>query len=219
MVNKLILLLKTGLIGLVTLLFGYLVAAVVLSFIKTNPEELSCPKQYQVYIATNGVHLDLIIPRHALPEHLKAELGLPDWAEYLAFGWGDKDFYINTPTWDDLKLVTAFRALFLETASAMHVVWLHRSSPRWKKITLCDVQLLQLNNFVDATFRRHEQGGLINIEAAGYTDTDMFYEAYGNFSCIQTCNNWVNRALKAAQVPTSIWSPFDRGVLYHQSSK
>ena len=219
MVKKLISFVKIGLIGLIALVLGYLVAATALSFATTNPKQLSCPEQNQVYLASNGVHLDLIIPRDALPESLETELALPDWVKFLAFGWGDRAFYINTPTWADLKFTTASRALFCKTESAMHVVWISRASPNWTEIALCDIQLQNLTGFVDSTFKRNTLGGLINIHAAGYSNTDLFYEANGNFSCIQTCNNWVNRALKAAQVQTSVWSPFDQGVLYHQESK
>lgn len=31
---------------------------------------------------------------------------------YIAFGWGDKGFYLDTPTWADLKFSTAFKAAF-----------------------------------------------------------------------------------------------------------
>ncbi|HOB24230.1 MAG TPA: DUF2459 domain-containing protein, partial [Kaistella sp.] len=32
--------------------------------------------------------------------------------KYLAIGWGDKGFYLDTPTWADLKFSTAFKAAF-----------------------------------------------------------------------------------------------------------
>jgi len=32
--------------------------------------------------------------------------------DWLAFGWGDKGFYLNTPTWADLKFSTAVKAAF-----------------------------------------------------------------------------------------------------------
>jgi hypothetical protein len=39
---------------------------------------------------------------------------------YLAFGWGDKGFYLNTPEWADLKVSTALNAAFGLSSSAIH---------------------------------------------------------------------------------------------------
>jgi hypothetical protein len=39
----------------------------------------------------------------------------------VAFGWGDKGFYLETKTWDELKFSTAFKAVFYLGSSAMHV--------------------------------------------------------------------------------------------------
>jgi len=192
----------------------YLLMAVILSMILIKPETYSCQKTNTVFVASNGVHLDLIMNREDLSEELRRGLNLPDWVSWVAFGWGDREFYINTPTWDDLKLTTAFRALFVSTESAMHVVWLDRQRSNWVAVGLCDSQLNDMITFVQATFAEGNEGHLLEIEMAGYTDYDRFYEAHGNFSCVQTCNNWVNRALKTAHAPAAVWSPFDKGVLY-----
>lgn len=42
---------------------------------------------------------------------------------YIAFGWGDKGFYLDTPTWADLKFSTAFKAAFWMGQSAMHTTY------------------------------------------------------------------------------------------------
>lgn len=42
---------------------------------------------------------------------------------YLAIGWGDKGFYLNTPTWADLKFSTAFKAAFGLSKPAMHATF------------------------------------------------------------------------------------------------
>ena len=53
------------------------------------------------------------------------------------------------------------------------------------------------------------------LDVEGYNSYDSFFEAKGSFSFYRTCNIWVNKALKVIGVKTSIWSPFDFGVLHH----
>ena len=193
----------------------YLLAAIILSLSTTRPEVTDCRKEYQVYITSNGVHLDIILPVKNLGVSFAEQLDLPLQSSYIAFGWGDKEFYINTPTWSDVKMGTLLRALFTNSESAVHVVHINSKHQEWLEITLCQHQLQKLNKFIESTFRNDISGKFMEIDASGYTQWDRFYRASGNFSCFQTCNNWVNSSLKAAQVKTSIWSPFDKGVLYH----
>ena len=51
--------------------------------------------------------------------------------------------------------------------------------------------------------------------AAGYGATDIFYPAHGRFSLIKSCNVWVGEGLKAAGLPTGLWTPFAFQVLNH----
>lgn len=205
---------KRSLVLLLTVIFLYFAIAIILSLISTKPEPLTCSKNKVVYVWSNGVHLDLILPRELLSSELRNGLDLPTWVKFIAFGWGDMEFYINTPTWADLKSGPTFRALFSNSQSAMHVVWLSDNVRRWVAVPLCEVQLQQIREYIENTFDKDKEGRLQEVFAAGYTDRDRFYLARGSFSFIHTCNNWVNNALKAAEVKTSIWSPFDKGVLY-----
>jgi len=205
---------KIAMMALAALLGTYLLTAFTLSIISTNPEHLACKKENKIFIASNGVHLDLIIPREYLTTKLLKALDLPQWVSHVSFGWGDKEFYINTPTWNDIEISTTFKALFLISESAVHVTWLKNKYPGWTIISMCDIQLQLLIDYLEGTFKKRRDHNILEIGASGYSEYDKFYQAHGNFSFVQTCNNWVNKALKAAKVKTSIWSPFDQGVLY-----
>jgi len=214
--------LKTGikyirkvLLCFVVLIVGYLLMAIILSIISTNPENLDCTEEKEVFISTNGIHLDIIIPRKLITKRLQQELQLLESIEYISFGWGDKEFYLETPTWNDLKISTAFKAVFLNSESAIHLTYYFKKYGHWKKIRICKIQLELLVHYLDKSFKRVEGKRLVEIQQSGYMKYDKFYDATGNFSCIQTCNNWVNKGLKEAKIKTSIWSPFDYGVLYH----
>ena len=108
-------------LGLMLLVAGYLIIAVVLSLMSTSLKELPCQKDKEVFITTNGVHLDIIVPKDFLDIKIQRDLQIDAEVAYVSFGWGDKGFYLETPTWNDLKLRTAIKALFLRSETAMHV--------------------------------------------------------------------------------------------------
>ncbi|MEN7549235.1 TIGR02117 family protein [Rapidithrix thailandica] len=217
--KKIILYLKRfGLFCMASLLF-YLFSAFLLSFLSTQPEPTTCPQTQGIYVTSNGVHLDVILSRQQLSALLQQNLHLSPETAYVAFGWGDKGFYLNTPTWQDLTFSTACNALFFPSETTLHLTYYRATHQDWKYIALCPEQLKQLNAYIQATFTQNAQGEFIKIKEPGYFYNDVFYEAEGHYSFINTCNCWVNNALKAAQVPTSIWSPFDWGVLYHADKK
>ena len=180
-----------------------------------SPEKLDCKKEKTVYISTNGVHLDVIIPRIYLNRSLLRQLGVSSQTTYLSFGWGDKGFYLETPRWKDLKFTTAVKALFWKSETAVHLTKYRRKASHWKPVYLCNEQFTDLMAFIDGYFEKDENDRVIEIKDSGYTNSDTFFEATGNYNMIMTCNQWVNNALKAANVETSIWSPLDNGVLYH----
>ena len=78
----------------------YIIVAFVLSYIPVNNKTLQGIKQ--VYLHTNGVHLDIVIPIENMNNPLKKDLQFLPEDRYFSFGWGDKDFYLNTPQWKDL---------------------------------------------------------------------------------------------------------------------
>jgi len=194
---------------------GYFVFAFLLSIIGTSPKELSCEQTEEIFISTNGVHLDLILPRDQIPTAFGKEVSIPDGVQFVAFGWGDKGFYLDTPTWAELKFSTAMTAAFLKGGTAMHVTNYRNQREDWFRIPICREQQGLLNQYIMQSFTKGEDGQIIPIPDAGYTKDDEFYEAEGNYNLFRTCNIWVNKALKTIHVKTSIWSPFDRGVLYH----
>ncbi|MEO1258987.1 MAG: TIGR02117 family protein [Bacteroidota bacterium] len=187
----------------------------ILSIIPTSPDSVNCKKNKEIYLTTNGVHLDIIIPTKYLENNLIEIFNVPASVNYLSFGWGDKGFYLETPTWDQLKFSVAVNAVFFKSETAMHVTQYKYQSDRWSKIELCEEQLHALINYVMDSFAKNNELQIMEIAGAGYFSNDKFYEATGNYSCLRTCNNWVNKGLKKAGVKTSVWSPFDFGVLYH----
>lgn len=208
-------LLKNIITAVIFLIITYLIFAVLLSVLPTHTETESCLVDKEIYITTNGVHLDIIIPSENIEYHLLTKMDISDNAGFIGFGWGDKEFYIKTPYWSDLKFNIAFNALFLKSQSAMHITYYTSEYYKWKKILICREQLVKLTNYIENSFKTDEYGQFIRLSFPGYTDHDTFYEGKNSFSLFRTCNVWVSNGLKEAGIKTSVWSPFDFGVLYH----
>lgn len=204
-----------GLLGVLVAGLLYLLTALILSLIPTHPKSYTCESSTSYFVTTNGIHLDVVVPRSFFEGDRWEGLNVPAGIQYVAVGWGDKGFYLETPTWDDLKWSTALQALFWESETAMHLTYYRRPLSGWKILTLCQEQALALGDYIYASFQKTPSGQIEEIPDSGYTTQDVFFEAQGSYSIFRTCNNWANQALKAAQIKTALWAPFDWSVLRH----
>ena len=116
----------------------YLLLSVVLSVLATCPKTSQCQKENEILISTNGVHLDLIVPHELLTLKLLRGLDLPPRVSYVTFGWGNRDFYLNTPTWSDFSLITGLKATIFGGSTVIHTSVYHDQQARWLKIKLCN---------------------------------------------------------------------------------
>lgn len=198
----------------------YVATALVLGLIPRNADFVETADGVEIHVRTNGVHADLVLPARQgsidwtadFPaRHMRALDAPTDW---VAFGWGDRAFMLGTPRWADLRPLTAVVALSGLGKGAMHVEYV--DSPlayESRRVRLSAAQYERLVTYVRASFVR--SGGAVQWIAAGYFDSDAFYEAVPTYTFWITCNEWTRRALAAAGVRTAVWSPFDAGVLWH----
>jgi uncharacterized protein (TIGR02117 family) len=211
------------LLGFVAFILLYLLSAFLFSIWAVKKETVTS-NDVAIYILTNGDHTDIVVP---------AKNDITDWSreisykntvsgdttgKYLAIGWGDKGFYLSTPTWADLKFSTAFKAAFALSTSAIHATYYEAmpESNDCKKIMISNEQYKRLVAFVDSSFKRDAEGKVINIKTnANYDKNDAFYEAKRKYNMFYTCNTWANNALKSCGQTACVWTPFDRGIFYH----
>ncbi len=209
------------LLGLVVL---YIVCALIIPLIPVQKKATTEKADIAIYIFTNGVHTDLVMP-------IKSKQ--IDWSEkilfenttskssdfkYVGIGWGDKGFYLDTPTWAELEVTTAFYAAFWLGDSAMHCTFYKsiKEAEDIKKIMITDSQYRDLIRFVDSKFDKNSAGQNILIPTdAVYSADDAFYEAQGSYSFLYTCNTWTNDALKVAGQKAALWTPTDFGIFQH----
>ncbi|EZH72618.1 hypothetical protein ATO12_21005 [Aquimarina atlantica] len=201
-------------IGIILILPAlYLIVSLVLTYIPVNGKQGSEEKNHTVYLSSNGVHLEIIIAKNDLNASvLKDQLNTSQ-AQYFSFGWGDKNFYVETPLWADLTFVNGFQALFLNTPTLLHVTRYSSMQEDWVALKVNQKQLKKINQYISATFRLNSENKKIVLPGLGYYKNDDFYEATGNYTCFNTCNSWVNTGLKQSNIKACLWTPFDFGLL------
>ena len=201
----------------------YVGCALLLGAIPRNTDFVESENGIPVYVRTNGVHADLVVPtRYGAVDwsldfpaaHMRA---LPATTDWIAFGWGDRGFMIETPTWSDLRPGTAIVALCGSGDGAMHVEYIETPSAyRVAAGPAVAVGIREIVGFVRGIIRaRCRQAACGSIDAAGYCGSDAFYEAVPTYTFWYTCNEWTRRALAAAGIRTAMWAPFDTAVFYH----
>ncbi len=207
--------------ALIVIVATYVTTAIALGAIPVNAAFTETPDGVPVYLRTNGVHAELILPTRAANvdwsiEHPTAHMrSLPEPLEWVAFGWGDRGFFAHTPTWADLRPATALIALSGIGPGAMHVEYIE--SPRSYKareVKISAEQYARLVAFIRASFQRDAAGRPHRTKLPGYFLTDAFYDASRSYKFWFTCNDWVRRALTEAGVRTSVWAPFDTALFY-----
>jgi uncharacterized protein (TIGR02117 family) len=202
----------------------YFLSAFVLTLIPGNPGKERPAQGIEIFVSSNGVHTDIVVPVQTALFNWEGFIPPSDFRpeavpfSYISFGWGDKGFYLDTPTWSDLKFSTAFNAMFCGAATAMHVAYFTgkpAESSYIRRLVLSPEQYSSLVKYIRGSFREDDSGKCILIDCCRYTGlNDSFYEARGSYSLFKTCNVWTNNALKACDVKTALWAPFEKCVMY-----
>ncbi|UOG76347.1 TIGR02117 family protein [Hymenobacter tibetensis] len=210
-------------IGLLGIVAVYGVGAVVLSVIPVGTRSTPEPGDIEAYVLSNGVHTDIVVPVRTSQIDWSATINYADTPaadttrRYIGFGWGDKGFYLETPTWAELKPSTAFRAMFWLGSAAMHTTFHHQpvEGPHCVKIYLSAVEYSRLVGFIQKSFKLNAQGQVQHISGHSYGRYDSFYEAHRVYNLFYTCNTWANEALKISGQKASLWTPADGGIFWH----
>ena len=204
-------------------LVTYLLIVTLLSFVSVNEDLVGNQKEIPIYILTNGVHTDIVLPiknehydwtSRLKFEHTKSK---DTTYQYVALGWGDKGFYLETPTWADLKASTAIKAASGLSTSAMHVTFYKhlKENQSCKKLQVSLENYKKLIAFINESFQT-KSGEFLKIETnAVYGKHDVFYEANGSYSLFYTCNSWANQVLKSANQKAALWTISDSGIFRH----
>lgn len=191
----------------------YILISLLLTSITVNKKDKEDNAEKSIFLTTNGVHLDIILPKENIDSLLLLGIKQNTAENYLAFGWGDENFYLNTPTWGDLTFKNAFGALFLKSSTLVHLTRYQNKQSDWIEIKVTEAELKKLNSYLLETFFLNENGEKVMLIDKGYTSKDDFYKANGSYTCFNTCNSWVNSAFKNSGLKACYWTPFDFGLM------
>lgn len=198
----------------------YTLTAFLLSKITIAKEANSKP-EVEIFILTNGVHTDIVMPTKSTQIdwsrqiQYKNTIAADSTYQYIAMGWGDKGFYLETPEWSDLKASVAFKAISGLSTTAIHATYYKKMKlgNDCKSILISKEQYGRLIAYINNSFQKDTSGNVIVIKTnANYGKTDAFYEATGSYSILQTCNSWANNALKASGQKCCFWTATDSGI-------
>ncbi|MGV8938093.1 MAG: TIGR02117 family protein [Allorhizobium sp.] len=182
------------------------------------------PVTRRILLLSGPIHTDIALPLDASTRAAFAflrpagvDIDNPG-AEWLVVGWGGRAFYLQTPTWGDLKPMPVFKALTVDR-SVIHADLAGPIAPDGPATTALDLSeagYWRMVDFMIASFAR-SQDLVMPIAGAGYGDFDQFFEADGRFNVLIGCNTWTAGALRAAGLRTGWWNPLPQSLSFSLS--
>ena len=210
------------LVGFIVFVGLYMLGSFACKFITTNDDYVKPKQGTEIFVVSNGVHADICLPvssNQALWSKLfPAEdfSTLSKTPTHIAFGWGDKGFFLDTPEWSDLTFANAFKALFIPSPTVLHIsynVYEPVVSETTKSFLVDNEALKKMEAYI-LSYIQLKNGKPILIDCCRYPNMhDNFYESTGSYHLFRTCNVWTNQVIQEAGVKTSVWTPFDTGIL------
>jgi uncharacterized protein (TIGR02117 family) len=201
--------------ALVLLIVSYFVAALVSALFPAAGRSQQADGEPLVYVCTSLAHADIIMPSQDplidWSSLLTATLpGLPAEA-YLAFGWGDLRFFLETPRWADVRLPVALGALAGLHDTAIRVIAVDQPAGE------ADCQSLRVDRAGRQALIDHIRASLANPampQPVAQSGFEAYYLAKGRYGLLRTCNQWVSEALAAAGLPHARFAPFSFSILW-----
>jgi uncharacterized protein (TIGR02117 family) len=202
----------------------YLFSAYILSRITIEGKDEK-NANIEIWLMKSGVHTDFVVPVKTKIKDWSKEFPIENTnakdttTPLIAIGWGDKNFYMNTPTWADLTFKTAVSAMAGLGSSSIHATYFYNilSDRPVISLKLSENQYRKLVKYIEGSLYRNKQNKAIFIQPRWKTvmgQNDAYYEARNNYSIFTTCNSWINSGLKAADKKACLWTPFAGGIFY-----
>ncbi len=171
----------------------------------------------EIMIETNGVHTAIVVPLISPQKDWRKEFPVSDIAvpnrpyTHLAVSWGEREVFLNTPTWSDLSPMTVLRILAIGGDGLVHAAHYVRPAPAddLRPLRISEAAYARLVQRIEASLPPPGK----RVRHPGYSDYDVFYDASSHYTAINTCNQWTSDTLAAAGIRTGWWTPFSGGVM------
>ncbi len=208
---------KIGLITLALILLpiiSYLIIAIILSSITVNKQGTNNTPYSTIFLSNNGIHADIILAKKDMTATLQKGLISNTNDKFLAFGWGEQQFYLNTVTINNMTPQIFARVMLINSPSVIHVQQYQHQQSDWIAVPVSKEQLAQINHYIQTSFQHDSIGNKLLFVNRGYGKSDNFYKANGKYSSLNTCNTWANTAFKNSGLQASLWTPFSQGLIF-----
>jgi uncharacterized protein (TIGR02117 family) len=200
---------------LTLLIAAYIIAALGFALFPAAGRPQAADGEPAVYACTSLAHADIVMPSHDPLIDWSSVLpgitpGLPAEA-YLAFGWGDLRFFLETPRWADVRLPVALGALAGLHDTAVRVVAVN------EPVGDPDCRLLLMDRAGRQAIIDHIRASLANPampQPVAQSGFETYYLANGRYGPLRTCNQWVAEALAAAGLPHAVFAPFSFSIIW-----
>ncbi|VWX52232.1 DUF2459 domain-containing protein [Novosphingobium sp. 9U] len=168
-------------------------------------------------VETNGVHTALVLPLVTSAKDWRRDFPLSDVTRpsrpytHISISWGEREVFLDTPTWWDLKASTVLRVLTRGGDGLAHIAFYARpaTSRDLRPIRLSANQYAALVASIEAQLPRERP----MRRHPGYGASDVFYEVGGRYTAVNTCNQWTGNRLADAGVGIGRWTPLQSGVM------
>lgn len=205
------------------LLIAFYLALSLIGLYPVNSSFVQPDDGVEILIFSGAVHSDIVLPittesidwRIEFPQsHFERDVSL---ASHIAFGWGDENFYLHTPTWSDLSVSTAVNALALPSTTVMHVAMVGDPSdhPDVRRVRVSSESYRKIVDKIQASFALDDQEQRQCIEDVNYMGTDAFYHGQGSYHMFRTCNCWVGEVIRAGGIKCGWFTPLPKSVFWH----
>ncbi len=220
MIRRLARPLAAALAGVATVIALFAVAGWIGSSVPRNPDwrepAVKNPGSVEIMVESNGVHTALVLPLVTVQKDWRgmfpaADLAVPDMPyTHVSVSWGEREVFLNTPTWWDLRPITVLRIAGIGGDGLIHAAHYVRPAPAddIRPVRLTPVQYRRLTAAIETSLPQGRR-----VRYPGYGPQDVFYDAPGHYTAANTCNQWTSNMLAEAGVRTGWWTPFAGGVM------
>ena len=169
-----------------------------------------------ILVGTNGIHTEIAMPlvtpemdwRSVFPASDLPASNRP--YSHVAVSWGEREFFLETPTWSDVNPLTVIAAMF-GGEGVVHVAHYVRPAPS-EDYRVLNLRPDEYRALVEAITSQLDSASSREV-LPGYDRYDVFYTARGTYHLGNTCNQWTADRLASAGVETGWWTPFSGGVM------
>lgn len=194
----------------------FLLSAGIGSSIPRNGDWVEPNDGVQIMVGDNGIHTEIVMPLVTPEKDWRADFPASDLADpsrpytHVALSWGEREVFLNTPSWADLKLSTAFVAA-IGGEPLIHAAHYVNPAPQDdnRPVWVTHAQYARLVSTIEKQLPPRE----VRQTYPGYDSYDAFYDAHGSYHLGKTCNQWTSDTLAAAGIETGTWTPLAGGVM------